>query len=516
MSGFKKLRIKKFFNQDIEPQEVFLDFLSHKQEQRSGSAERKIEVPVSKTALRIFYFCFLLMIAGFFAKTFHLQVIEGKTLSDKAEENRFRMYSIQAERGVIYDRNGVQMVSNIPAFDLVCDTDCLPLDSARRNYILREISGITGKDIREIEQAIQESDISRVKVSENVPHSVIIAIESRLDDLVGFKLVNNTIREYKDGPVFSHIIGYKREGGESDGLENFYNNVLEQKSGKILAEKDAKGDIISKQIVSLPESGNSLGLYLDSDLQKKVYDALKKGVDKVGSTAGVGLAIDPRNGGVLAMVSLPGYDNNLFSDVMSAEQWKDLSEDKTYPMLNRAISGTYPTGSTIKPLIASAALEEGVVSSGKAILCQGEIKIDNILWPDSEHEFWRYRDWYVHGWTDIRKEIAESCNVLFYTIGGGYKDFQGLGVERIKKYLNLFGWGDKTNIDLPGEESGLVPDPEWKEQHFAGTGTSPVWGRGNTYYLSIGQEYLLATPLHLAMSSSAIANNGILFEPRLV
>jgi penicillin-binding protein 2 len=511
---FNKLKIKKFFNQDLEPQEVFLDLLSQKQQERAGVSEKTMEVPLSKNILGIFYLCFLLMIIIFFAKTFQLQIIEGKSLSNTSEENRFKAYSIQAERGVMYDKNKVQMISNIPAFDLICQKNCLPKNSAHRKQVLYEVARVIGKDVETIEQEIQDSDSFNVKISENLPHSSIITIETKLEDFPGFNLENNTTREYKDGIIFSHVIGYKREGGESAGLEKFYNETLEQKAGKILAEKDAHGNIISKEIVSLPESGDSLGLYLDSELQKKVYEALEKGIDKVGSTSGIGVAIDPRNGGVLAMVSLPSYDNNLFSQTMSAEQWKELSSDTTYPMLNRVISGTYPTGSTIKPLIACAALEEKIISSSKKIHCTGEIKIENKLWPEQEPEFWRYRDWSVHGLTDVRKAIAESCNVFFYTMGGGYKDFKGLGVERIKKYLGLFGWGEKTDIDLPGEKGGLLPDPEWREEHF--TGASKIWGRGHTYHLSIGQGDVSATPLQLAMSSASIANDGILYEPRIV
>ena len=511
---FKKSKIKNFFKEDLEPQEVFLDFLSQKQQERAGISEKKMEVPLSKSILRIFYLCFILMIVVFFAKTFQMQIVQGETLSDLSEENRFRAYSIQAERGVMYDKNRVQMISNIPAFDLICQKNNLPENSAQRKQILYEVARIIGKDVDEIEQEIQDSDSSVAEIFENLPHPLIIALETRLDDLQGFEIVNNTAREYKDGKYFSHIIGYKRGSGESAGLENFYNEILEQKAGKILAEKDAKGNIVSKQIVSLPKSGNSLGLYLDSELQKKIYEALEKGVDKVGSNAGVGVAIDPRNGGVLAMVSLPSYDNNLFSQTMSAEQWQELSTDKTHPMLNRVVSGTYPTGSTIKPLIACAALEEKIISSKEKIHCTGEIRIENKLWPEQEPEFWKYRDWSVHGWTDVRKAIAESCNVFFYTMGGGYKDFKGLGVERIKKYLDLFGWGEKTNIDIPGEERGLVPDPEWREEHF--TGANKIWGRGHTYHLSIGQGDVSATPLQLAMSSASIANNGILYEPRMV
>jgi penicillin-binding protein 2 len=516
MFGSNNKKIKKFFNQDLEPQEIFLDSLSQKQQERAGVSEKKIEVPLSKSILRAFYFCFLLMLVVFFAKTFHFQIIEGKTFSNLSEENRFKIYSVQAQRGIIYDKDKVQLIFNVPAFDLLCEKKQLPQDFAKRQAVISQVARIIEKEPEIVKQQIESSSDSSIKIFENLPHSAIIVLEARAEEFPGFVVVDNTIREYKDGPVFSHIIGYKREVGGAAGLESFYDEALRQKGGEILSERDAEGNIISKKIVSLPESGNSLILHIDSGLQKKIQEALGTGMKKVGSKAGVGVAIDPKTGGVLAMVSLPNYDNNLFSQTMSVEQWQELSQDTTYPMLNRAVSGTYPTGSTIKPLIASAALEEKIIFPKKKIHCTGEIKIENILWPDQEPEFWIYRDWSIHGLTDVRKAIAESCNVFFYTIGGGSKNFKGLGVERIKKYLNLFGWGEKTNIDIPSEKSGLVPCPEWKKEYFAGTGVSTIWGRGNTYYLSIGQEYVLATPLQLAMSSASIANKGILYEPRVV
>lgn len=280
-------------------------------------------------------------------------------------------------------------------------------------------------------------------------------------------------------------------------------------------ERDAQGKLISQKIISLPESGDNLVLWLDFELQKRVAGELQKAIDRVGATGAAACVLDVNTGGVLSLVSLPSFDNNLFSQGMTLEQWQGLNDDIRDPLVNRVVSGTYPSGSTIKPLIASAALQEEIISPSKKINCQGEIKIQNKLWPDFEPEFWRYRDWSVHGLTDIRKAIAESCNVFFYTIGGGDKNFEGLGLEKIRKYLGLFGWGEKINIDLFGEKEGFLPSREWKAAYF----TNPedkIWGRGNTYYLSIGQEFLLATPLQVAASFAAIANGGKLLQPHLV
>ncbi len=197
---------------------------------------------------------------------------------------------------------------------------------------------------------------------------------------------------------------------------------------------------------------------------------------------------------------------------MSEEEWKEIQEDPLRPLFDWAISGGYPTGSTIKPLIASASLEEKIISPQKNIYCQGKIEVPHQYNPEIIYE---YDDWKTHGWTDLRKAIAESCNVYFYTIGGGYGEQEGLGPTRIKKYLELFGWGQKTGIDLPEEEKGLVPDPEWKKTYFTKK-EDQIWRDGDTYYLAIGQEYLLVTPLQVANSFLAIANDGKLFEPQVV
>lgn len=513
--NMRKIGIKRKFRGELEPQEIFLDALFKRKQKEIGVSEKKIEVPVSETILKILYCGFFVLILIFFVKTFYFQVIEGKKFSELSAENRFIISFVQAQRGVIYDKNGSQLVFNIPVFDLICDTRDLPKNKEEKEKVLSEIAEIIKKDIEILKKEIDSSDSRIITVSDNLSHSTIILLETKIKELPGFKVKNNTAREYKDGSVFSHIIGYQREDGNSTGLEKFYNQVLQQKQGEILVEKDALGNIKTKKIVSLPESGNDLVLWIDYELQKEISRALEKGIQRVGAKAGIGIAMDPQTGGILSLVSLPSYDNNLFSKGMSQEQWKNLSTDADNPLLNRVISGTYPSGSTIKPLIASAALQEELISPEKLIDCKGSIQIKNKLWPEIGPEFWKYPDWTIHGVTDIRKAIAESCNVFFYIIGGGYKDFEGLGVERIKKYLDFFAWGKKTNIDLPGEEKGFLPDPEWKQEYFSDP-KKQVWGKGDTYNLSIGQGFILATPLQIAVSFGSIANGGILYEPHIV
>ena len=232
---------------------------------------------------------------------------------------------------------------------------------------------------------------------------------------------------------------------------------------------------------------------------------------KIGAKKGVAVAMDPKTGGILAMVSIPSFDNNSFSKGITQREWENLINNPNKPLLNRVIGGRYPTGSTIKPLIAAAALQEGLITENKTINCEGKIVIDNPWFPDKPFIF---RDWTIHGITNVRKAIAESCNVFFYIIGGGYKNFKGLGAEKIKHYLNLFGWGQILGIDIGGEIKGFIPDKEWKKERF--NSPNNIWMPGDTYNLSIGQGYILIPPLEVVASFAAIANGGKLLKPMLV
>ncbi len=248
-----------------------------------------------------------------------------------------------------------------------------------------------------------------------------------------------------------------------------------------------------------PLSGKSLILHADGDLQIKLHQSLEEMLDKLKLRKAVGVAIDPRDGGVLALVSLPGFDNNLFSQGITLSELNELEDDPGQPFLNRAISGQYPSGSIIKPLIAAAALEEDIVEPREQINCAGAINIVNKYDPSIVYSF---PDWKTHGFTDIIEAIAHSCNVYFYTIGGGYGKIEGLGIDRIKEYLQYFGLGRFAGIDLPNENVGLVPDEEWN--------------LGDTYHAAIGQGDILVTPLQMASAVASIANGGTLYQAQLV
>ncbi|XOB41869.1 MAG: penicillin-binding protein 2 [Candidatus Nealsonbacteria bacterium] len=528
-------KIKTRFKEDIEPQEILLDTLARKKEEEFGISEKKFEVPLSKKVLSGFYIVFLILILILFAKTFQLQLIDGKKFSALAEGNKFIIYSTQATRGVIYDKEGNQLVFNKPSFDLTyTDAEklrtCLHQDPdsslCPEFKVLKEVSLIIKKEIEEIKKEIEKSELPTVLISKNLDHQTLILLEAKINsnELPGFQIRRNFVRDYKEGSSFAHLIGHIGEIDAEElkadpenysifdyigkaGLEKFYEEILRKNSGKLRLERDALGNVISKEIIQLPESGKSLVLWLDSDLQKKIEEEIGKVLKNLGAQKAAVVALDPKTGGVLALVSLPGFDNNLFQKGADPQALESLLNDPLEPLFNRAVSGSYLTGSTIKPLIASAVLEEKIISPQKKINCQGKITIPNPWDPSSPTI---KRDWKSHGWTDMKSAIAESCNVYFYTVGGGYGNQEGLGPTKIKKYLEFFGWGEKTGIDIPGEVKGFIPDKEWKKKTW-GQG----WWDGDTYNLSIGQGYLKISPLEVATGFASIANGGKLLKPQV-
>lgn len=524
MFGFhllKKVKNKK----DIEPQEIFLDQLAQKKEAELGISEKKFEVPLSKKILKGFLIFAVVLLFILFAKTFQFQVLENKKFSALANENKFIIHSIRAARGVIYDSKGEQIVFNKPSFDLILDKRKLPSSDFEKTKVLKEISEMIKENLEDLEKKINEEQNQEVLISKDLDHQTLILLETKIAELSGFRIERNSIRYYIEGLSFAHLIGYTGKISAKeleknpeiysvfdyigrDGLEKSYEEVLRKNPGKTRIERDVHGNLLSKEIISLPESGKSLVLWLDSGLERKIEQVLHNIFQSTGAEKAVGVALNPKTGGVIALVSIPGYNNNLFSKGADQEALSNLLADPREPLFNRAIAGLYPTGSTIKPLVASAVLEEEIISPTKKINCKGGIAIPHKYEPEVTTV---KQDWRTHGWTDMRKAIAESCNVYFYTIGGGYKDQEGLGPSRIKKYLELFGWGNKTEIDLSGEVRGLIPFPEWKKEI-----KKEPWWDGDTYNLSIGQGDIKVTPLQVANAFAAIANGGTLYKPRVV
>ncbi len=520
---FSKLRVKNS-QVDIEPHEVFLDDLAKTKELDLGITQKKLEVPIGEGIVYLIFGLFALIVVIFSVKVFSLQVLKGSALALASENNRVRPQYERAERGVIYDQNLKQLVFNNSSFDLVCDKRDLAVLSNNIVAEIEQVANILEQSPEDLRNIIEQERDSEVLVAEDLPHQTLVALEARIKDLPGFKIESNTMREYKNGSFYSHIIGYMSKISKSEikagdnysvadyvgksGAEKSFESVLRGNPGVIKIGRDSLGQVKGGTVESEPLAGKSVVLYLDSELQRKLVDVLQERLGDLGLRKAAAVAVDPRTGGILAMVSLPSFDNNALGSAISAEELGKIQNDSAKPFLNRVISGQYPTGSSIKPFTAAAALQEGIITADKQIWDPGYIEVKSQYDPSVVY---RYGGLEAPGYYDVRTAIAQSSNIYFYTIGGGYKDQQGLGPAKIKEYLELFGWGKKTNIDLVGEVQGFIPSPEWKKQTF-----KENWWDGDTYHLSIGQGALTATPLQVAMAYAAIANGGTLYQPEIV
>ncbi|MDO8686614.1 MAG: penicillin-binding protein 2 [Candidatus Berkelbacteria bacterium] len=468
----------------------------------------------------IFYTITLVVMGILLAQLLNLQISQGAFNKYLAEGNRIRQRIIPAPRGIIFDRNGTSLITNDASFSLEVYPLDLPKKEADKNTFYQKLSEITKISADDIKNQIKEKGFSRadtVVLKENIDRDTALLLETKIINLPGVIIGKNPIRNYKEVFGLSQIIGYIGKATDQelknhpelqmdqfvgkDGLEKSYQAYLNGKNGANEIEVDSKGR--AQRVVAniSPQPGNSLKLYLDSDLEQKMADVLQEELTASNSQAGSVVAIDPKTGGVLGMVSLPTYNNNVFSKGLTQDEYSKLMNDEMRPMFNRSIAGTYPSGSTIKPFVASAGLQDGTITENTTINDTGEIKVGNYVYPD----------WKAHGLVDVRKAIAVSANVFFYAVGGGWDKIKGLGVQKLHDYLVKFGFGKELGIDLPSEDSGLVPDAKWKEEV-----KKEIWYLGDTYHMSIGQGDVNVTPLQMAVATAAIANNGELLKPYLV
>lgn len=521
--NFNKYKIKGP-SVSVEPHEIFLDKMAQSEEEETGLSEKKFEVPLREGVSYFLFGIFFVLASLLFFKVFYFQFFEGKSLSIQAENNKGSMSLIVPERGIIYDKNMKKLVLNSPAYDLICDRAHFSFSSLDISNQIKNIAEVAGMNSDEVAEKIQKTDSTDVLMVDGIDHEKLLVLETRIGGMLGCRILQNTAREYVYGPVFSQVLGYigrinKDEYSNNKGyvindyigrtgLEKYYESYLRGEPGKSKSIRSAVGIQSSSQIVVPPESGNNLVLNIDANLQKLLYDSLGENLKKMGAQKGAAVAMDPRTGAILGLASYPSYDDNLFSGGISQQEYGALQDDPNQPFFNRAIQAQYSTGSIIKPLEASAALQENLISPLKKINDPGYILVQSQYDPDVVY---RYGGVMPHGLVDMREAIAVSSNIYFYTIGGGYGDQQGLGPTRIKKYLSLFGWNEKTGIDLPGEFSGFIPDPAWKKEK---KGSS--WVDGDTYNLAIGQSDLRTTPLQVATAYSAIANGGTLYKPQIV
>ncbi|MBU4142570.1 penicillin-binding protein 2 [Patescibacteria group bacterium] len=517
-----KLRVKTIFRESIEPEEILLD--ATKPAVFEG---RKIEVPIKPRIFRIFGLIILAAFLILSLRAAYLQLGQGQYFQSLAEKNRTRSLPILAARGIIYDKNFQQLVFNSPSFNFIVSLPDLPREVSARQAVVAKAAEISGVPVSEILDDIGSINLkygSSAIIIDGLTHEKLLALQARITELPGFDIEPDIVRQYAEASKYSHLLGYLGRMTETDikknpgysltekigknGLEAFYDKVLRGQPGQRLLEVDSLGRLKREVAEQKPQDGQSLVLAVDSRLQTALFDSLKRALQSRQLKKAVAIALDPNSGGVLALVSFPSFDNNLFSKSFSSKDSDELLNDPAQPLFNRAISGQYPPGSIVKPLIAGAALQEKIITPATTVFSTGELTLANQYNPAI---IYRFADWKAHGLVDIYSAIAQSCNVYFYTIGGGYDKIEGLGIERLAKYFKLFGLDSALGIDLPGENKGLVPDEQWKVAV-----KKEDWYTGDTYHVSIGQGDLLATPLQLAAATAAILNGGKIIQPRLV
>jgi len=457
-------------------------------------------------SLPFFYTLIFILVNLFFVfVVFKYSLIEFKKWSLYAEKNRTLKIKIPAPRGLIYDRNNKIIADNIPSFDLVANL--LALSNEDLEYINKIIT----------ENNLNYEIIDNTLYVKNLKKEAAFQLMIKYSNSLDVRVTNSFIRRHKFDESLGNLIGYVGFPDETEiedfkvepqdfvgktGIEKKYQNYLKGRDGSLEIEKDVKSDIIKIIKKTAPTSGYNLKLTIDADFQKKAYEIMDKYMKERGYKKGGAIMMNPHTGEILALISYPSFESNAFIE-NDKEKIKEILSNPSHPLFNRIVSGLYAPGSVIKPILAAGALEEKIISPDKKIYASGSIKIPNPYVPNTYSIF---RDWKVHGWTDMRKAIANSVNIYFYTIGGGYGDQIGLGIYRIKKYFELFGLGKKTNIDFPGEKEGFLPDPETKKKNIL----DPIWRLGDTYNISIGQGDLTVTPLQIAVFTSALVTNKLI------
>ncbi len=446
---FKKKKIDDV-NFFVEPDEIFLDSKNPQNFDRQ-QFEGRIEKPIPKRTILFFGILFLISIALLGSRIFYLQIQKGELYWKRSVNNILAKQVIFSERGIIYDRNGRKLAWN-----------------------------------KKTEE--DEGILTRAYLSPGFSH------------VLGY--VSYPARDKSGNYWQSDFIG-------RDGLEKEYDNKIKGENGSKIIETDAFGKIHSENIVNAPVRGNDLITTIDWRVQQELFSLIKNFSKANFFQGGVGILMNAQNGEIAASVSFPEYDSEILSLGREKETIKNYLTDTKKIFLDRTISGLYTPGSIIKPFFAIAALSENIIDQHKKILSTGSISIPNPYFPDKKSIF---KDWKAHGWTDMKQALAVSSDVYFYVIGGGFEEQKGLGIVLIEKYARLFGIGETTGADLPGEKRGIIPSPEWKAKNFP----SDPWRLGDTYNTAIGQYGFQVTPMEMARAISAIGNDGALPSPHFV
>jgi penicillin-binding protein 2 len=441
-------------------------------------------------------------------RLWYLQVIKGNELRQRSENNSVRLRKIKSMRGLVLDTGRQVLVDNQPSFDLVFVPDRTRdantiIEKIRTLYVKRSLtlsslSSFTGK----------VKPLVPVTIERNISMEKLAVVETHALELPGVVVEVTPVRQYLNGKATAQIIGFTGEVSREEldydssdlltpgdiigkfGIEKFLDSHLRGKNGAEQVEVNVAGKAVRSLGRIQSEPGDNVVLSIDLALQEEAWKA-------IGDRPGAVVVLDPRNGAVLALVSSPSFDPNLFNGGISSDDWEKLTGNRRHPMENRSISGQYPPGSTYKPIIAAAALEEGLITPETTFYCNGTFELGNRI----------FRCWNAkgHGHISLHRAIVESCDVYFYNLG------KLLGVDKIAAYAQAFGLGAPLGIDLTREKGGLIPTKQWKLSRM-----KEPWQQGETISISIGQGFNLVTPLQLANIYATLGNGGTLYRPRLV
>lgn len=459
------------------------------------------------------------------ARTAQLQILSGDEYRSLAENNRIRHRIIPSPRGLIYDRNGIILADNIPSFNLLTTPSRLPKETDSLAELYKKISGLSGKEIETIKSIVSAATANNetVLLADNIPYEAGIIVAADQTDYQALDLEVTSSRRYVTNniPTLSHVLGFTgvispdEYANRSDnsyrrfdvigkqGIEKYFEKQLRGTYGEETVEVDALGH--AERIIAKtdPIPGDNITLTIDSELQAYIESSIQTHLKNYSATKASVIVMDPNTGEILALVSYPAFDSNLFIGGIASTSYSALINDPDQPLFPRASSGEFPSGSVIKPVYATAALMEGIITPTTSFLSVGGFAVGPYF----------FKDWKAggHGVTNVYHAIADSVNTFFYIIGGGNETFDGLGLERLMSYAAKFGFGSKTGIDLPTEADGFLPSKQWKQDTYG-----EQWYIGDTYNVSIGQGNLIVTPLQIARSIAVFANGGYLIRPKLV
>jgi penicillin-binding protein 2 len=466
-------------------------------------------------------------------RLFYLQILNGHYYNNFADQNRLRQQVILAPRGIIKDRYANILAKNTASFNLVA----VPFDLPKSDLVgyLNELSKIVKFDVTTAQNKIRTAgpnSLDPLLIAQNISEQESILFDTQSSHFVGFSLQKIPVREYDFPEAYFHLLGYagfinaqefknlKPEGYNSldfigkSGIEQNYEKYLKGENGYSQIEVDARGNLLAKLGTKEPQGGYTLNLNIDKALQEEIYKVVKRILPK-GKVAVV--AMKPATGEVFSLLSLPGLDGSRFAKGLTQEEYQTILTDKKLPLFNRVIQGTYPPGSTVKPMVALMALEEGVITEQTEYKDNGVLVIPNQYNSNINYNFYGWKRDGL-GVVDVKLAIAKSSDIFFYIVAGGYPktNLPGLGIDKLSAYYRKFGLGEITGIDLPGEKAGLVPDVKWKAEYFKSDPILSKWYLGDTYHVGIGQGDLLTTPLQVLLWTATIANRGVGMQPQVL